>query len=318
MSKLIILSLIIVASLFQVAETQEVIVTGFPLGVGSNVSDTIFDSYNTELQVIAFTLKTNPLAKAVVTGCADGTAFQYNHDSKNPGLAVGRAHSLRDYLIAKFNIDKNQIIVQSTAVKTKGDQYRYASVRIVSDLSEFQSRLISVEQSPPVENRITEIKEITTVVSENMGLQFGAGVTSSPFGGIPIVTTAIAWKKFIFIEGVFGHTLWDDSYLFDDTDLDTRRRASGGLAYIYPLQNIPVGIVGGWLRFEEISSLYNEYVKMSEGPVIGLRITPLEYLSINGVYNPAKHNIADNIISESKSGQFFISANFHIIFGGGK
>ncbi|MEE9554962.1 MAG: hypothetical protein V3W18_11750 [candidate division Zixibacteria bacterium] len=122
----------------------------------------------------------------------------------------------------------------------------------------------------------------------------------------------------IFIEGIVGHTFWDNSFRFDGSSLDTRRRMAGCMASIFPLSNIPVGITGGWLRIEEISQRYNEYVKMSEGPVIGLRATPFDFLSITAVQNTAKHNLAGEIKSRLKNGQFIFSATIHIVFGGGK
>ena len=155
-------------------------------------------------------------------------------------------------------------------------------------------------------------------MSENMGLQLGAGYSSSPFGGMPIISGAITWKRFIFVEGIFGHTIWNDSFKFNDYDLDTRLRMAGGLASVYPLSDVPVGLVGGWIRIEEISQRYYEYVKKSEGPVIGIRITPIEYLSITALQNTAKHNIAGNIKSRLKDNQFLFFATIHILFGGGK
>ena len=299
-------------------QAQEVMVTGFPLGVGINVDRTIFEPYGNELQNIANELNSNPLSFVIVTGCADGIPYQDNHDSQNPGLALGRAHALKDHLISIFNIDNDRIIIQSIASGNSGDQYRFASVRIIDNLSELDDRLRAVEQRPPVENRITEVREITQVFTENMGLQFGTGITTSPFGALPIITGAITWKREVFVEAVLGHTFWNDSYLFDDVDLDTWHRIAGGQAYIYPFDEIPLAIVGGWYRFEEVSRLYNEYVKMSEGPIIGLRYTVLDYLSINGFFNPSKHNFAENIFSESKNGQFLFSVNFHMTLGGGK
>jgi hypothetical protein len=93
---------------------------------------------------------------------------------------------------------------------------------------------------------------------------------------------------------------------------------AGGLAVVYPLSEIPVGIAGGWIRVEEISQKYNEYVRMSEGPVIGLRITPHENLSITVIQNTAKHNIIGNLESRLKNGQFIVFATVNFLFGGGK
>jgi len=308
----------IVVSLLVVAQPQEVVITGFPLGVGGSVDPDFFKPYYPQLHVLTDTLDKYPLAIAVVTGGADGSRFYQNNDSQNPGLAIGRANTLRNLLINRFDVDSNQIVIQSSDVKAKGSPYRYASVRIDWKIANLEARLDTIAKRPPVEKHFTEIKENFSEQSENMGLQLGAGFSSSPFGGIPIITGAITWKRFVFVEGIVGHTFWDNSFRFEGADLDTRRRMAGGLVSIYPLSKIPVGLVGGWIRIEEISQRYNEYVKMSEGPVIGLRVTPVDFLSITAVQNTSKHNIIGDIKSRLKNKQFLLFATVHIVFGGRK
>lgn len=316
--KLVIIVAAFVAFSFAVAPAQEVVITGFPLGIGGDVDPSFFEAYFPQLQALSDTLRNHPLARAIVTGGADGERFHRNHDSQNPGLAIGRAHALRNLLVSRFDIDSSRIFIQSINVKHKGDPYRYASVRITREFADLNARLDTLAERPPVEKRVTEVKEIYQTVPENMGLQLGVGFSSSPFGGIPILSGAITWKRMIFIEGIVGHTFWDNSFRFDGNDLDTRRRMAGALVSIYPLSNIPVGITGGWFRIEEISQRYNEYVKMSEGPVIGLRATPFDFLSITAIQNTAKHNFAGENRSRLKNGQFLFIATIHIVFGGGK
>lgn len=318
MGRSIIIILCFVASLLVAAQSQEVVITGFPLGVGSSIDSSLFVPYYPQLRALTDTLHKYPLALAIVTGGTDGARYYQNNDSQNPGLAIGRAHTLRNLLVSKFAVDSTQIVIQSSDVKAKGGPYRIASIRIGWELANLEARLDTLAQRPSVEKHVTEVKEISRELPENMGLQLGAGFSSSPFGGIPILTGAITWKRFIFIEGVIGHTFWSNSFRFDGSDLDTRRRMAGGLASIYPLTDIPIGLVGGWIRIEEISQRYNEYVKMSEGPVIGLRVTPFDFLSIMGVHNTAKHNIAGDIKSRLRDNQFLFSATIHIVFGGGK
>ena len=318
MSRLIIIVMGFVASFLVVAQPQEVIITGFPLGVGIGVAPSIFEPYYPQLQALTDTLHKYPLARAIVTGAADGARYYQNNDSQNPGLAIGRAHTLRNLLVSEFNVDFTQIVIKSSYVETRGGLYRYASVRIAHELANLEARLDTLAQRPPVEKRVTEVKEIYGEMPENMGLQLGVGFSSSPFGGIPIITGAITWKRFVFIEGVVGHTFWSNSFKFDGVDLATRRRMAGGQVIIYPLTNIPVGIVGGWVRIEEISRSHSKYAKMSEGLVIGLHITPYDFLSIAGVHNPAKHYIAGDDKSKSKNNQFLVSMAIQIVFGGGK
>jgi hypothetical protein len=318
LGKLIIILFGLLMAYSGIGRAQEVIITDFPLGAGIDVDPEFFQPYFPQLQSLADTLQKYPLSLAIVTGGADAARFGNNHDAQNPGLAVGRAQALSNLLAVKFQIDPGRIIIQSSYSPNKGGPYRYAAVRVIHDLSRLEARIDSLEKRPPLETRTTEVREIHKSMSENMGLQLGAGISSSPFGGIPVVTGAVTWKRFVYVEGIVGHSFWDNSYSFEGADLSTRRRIAGGLAIVYPSSKIPVGITGGWLRVEEISQRYNEYVRMSEGPVIGLRITPLDYLSVTAIQNTAKHNIIGDLESSLKNGQFIIFATVHFLFGGGK
>ena len=136
----------------------------------------------------------------------------------------------------------------------------------------------------------------------------------NPAGRLPPRT----WKRFIFVEGIVGHTLWDGTYDYENSSLYTRRRLAGGMVTVYPLPKIPIGATGGWIRIEEISQRYNEYVRMSEGPVIGVVAAPLDYLTITAVQNTAKHNVIGDLKSRLKNGQFLLYATINVTFGGGK
>jgi hypothetical protein len=305
-------------SLASFAASQEVIITDFPMGVGSDANKELFTPYLGKLQSIADTLQKYPLARAIVTGGADGEKYNKNHDAKNPGLALGRAHVLRNLLIDEFKVDSAQIYIQSEDTKAKGSSHRFASVRIISELSTLNERLEALENKPPVEKHFTEVKEITSEYKESLGLQFGAGLSTSPFGGIPIATGAISWKSVLYAEAFAGHSFWNSSFEFEGVDLDTRRRLIGGQIIYFPNENVRLGIVGGWVRIEEISQEYYKFAKLSEGPLLGLRAVPYDFISITGAFNPAKQLIAGDSKSESKNDQFLLTIMFHIAFGGEK
>ncbi len=300
------------------ATSQEVIITDFPIGVGRDVKKELFAPYLGELKAITDTLQKYPLARAIVTGGADGERYKQNNDAKNPGLALGRAHILRNLLIDEFNVDSSQIIIQSTDTKERGGGYRFASVRVINGLSELSKRLEALENKPPMEKHFTEVKEITSEYKESLALQFGVGLSTSPFGGIPIATGAISWKSKLYAEGFAGHSFWNSTFVFKGVDLDTRRRLIGGQLIYYPNEQIPVGFVAGWIRIEEISQEYYNYAKLSEGPLFGLRASPYDFISITGVFNPAKHLIAGDSKSKSKNSQFLLTITAHIAFGGEK
>lgn len=297
---------------------QEVIITDFPVGVGGSIGADFFKPYYEGLKALSDTLHRYPLIRAIITGGADGIQYGENNDAHNPALALGRAHLLRDYLLNEFKIDSTQLVIQSEDVKQIGPYYRYVAVRVDWELAKLDDRLAAVENRPPVEKHFTEVKEITNGIAENLGLQFSLGISTSPFGGIPSAASAISWKQFLYVEGIVGHTFWNNSFRYQSVDLDTKRRLIGGYVIFFPRENLPVGILGGWIRIEEISQEYYEYVRLSDGPMLGLRVLPFEFLSITGAYNPSRHRTAGINKSEPKNGQFMLSAAAHIAFGGKK
>ncbi|MEW6411261.1 MAG: hypothetical protein AB1483_02175 [Candidatus Zixiibacteriota bacterium] len=305
------------------ALSQEVVIYDFPIGVAGSVDQEIFRPYYDGLEAVADTLEKYPLAVAVVTGGADGERYRVNNDAQNPALALGRAHALRDLLMREFGVDSSRIYIRTEDVKEKGPQYRYAAVRIVRVIADVDERVNKLKQQvdtllqrAPVEKHFTEIKEVPVPPKENLGVQFGVGLSSSPFGMIPVASSAFTYKRIIYVEGIVGHTFWNRSFEFEGVDLDTKRRMLGGYAMVFPYEDIPIGAVGGWLRVEEISQDYYEYVKLSEGLVLGLRAMPLDWLSVTAAWNPSKQRVVDRDMSESKNGQFLIFAQAHILFGG--
>ncbi len=304
---------------------QEVFIYDFPLGVAGSVDPEIFKPHYDDLKAIADTLHKYPLVRAVIIGGADGERYRQNNDAKNPSLALGRAHALLNVLATEFDVDSTRFVIRTEDSKMKGGQYRFAGVRIAwefeeldTELSNLRSLVDTLSKRPPVEKHFTEIREVPSEFVESFGLQFSVGMSSSPFGGIPIAGAAVMWQRFIMIEGLVGHTFWDGTYRFGELDFDTRRRLIGGHAIIYPFERVPLGFVGGWLRVEEVAQDYYEYTRLSEGLVLGARISPLEFLSVTAAYNPSKERIASSINSKAKNDQFLIYLTAHIAIGGGK
>ncbi len=323
MIKSIVLMIGCLILLASVASAQEVVITDFPLGVAGSVDQEIFKPYYSQFQAIADTLSRYPLAQAIVSGGADGQSYRQSNDAKNPALALGRAHALRSLLMNEFHIDSSQITLRSEDFKAKGPQYRYASVCVCRDMNDLEARVGSLARvvdtlvsRPPVERHFTEIKEVATPPIENWSLLVSGGVSSSPFGGIPIAQGAVTYKKLVYFEAVVGHTFWKCDYQVQNLALDCRRRLFGGNLIIYPWKEIPIGLLGGWVRIEQISQEYYEYVRLSEGPVFGARFSPLEFISVTGAYNPSKHRLAGQDKSITKNGQFLVSIMAHLSFGG--
>ena len=315
--------IILVVALLTIASStraQEVVVSGFPLGIGRSAPASLFEPYYPQLEALADTLRANPLVLAVVTGSADGTRYRSQNDAKNPSLALGRAHALRDVLVFKFGVDSSQIVIQSEEMNSKGDQFRYAKVRLVWDRAELNDRLneLAKRQPAPIEKHFTEIKEVPGPPLEHMGLKLAAGFSSSPFGGLPIVSGAVTWRRMLFIEAEFGHTFWNGTYRIGNIYLDTKRRMASGYIVCFPFKPTPIGLLAGWTRAEEISQTYHQYVKLSEGPVFGIRFTPFEYLCVTGAYNPSKQRMFGAPDAKMEREQFSLSVVAQVVFGGDK
>ena len=148
----LILSLLVLSLLLPLAlSAQEVVVDGFPYGVGNSIDKDFFKPYYDDLKALVDTLNKYPLTKAVITGRADGKPYADENDAKNPALALGRAHTLRNFLVDNFDIDTTRLFIQSSDVYDLGNPYRYASVRIAWDLHYLNAKIDEVAARPPVE-----------------------------------------------------------------------------------------------------------------------------------------------------------------------
>ena len=318
MTKRKLLLIVLITLLATTVCSQEVILTDFPAGVAGDVDQGLFDSYKSDLQVIADTLTRYPKALAIVTGGADGLRFHRYNDALNPGIALGRAHALRNYLISEMGIDSTQILVQSADYKVSGGQKRYASVRVSMKWLNDDTPTVVAASVGTAAVLPPETTFVRSDLLEHMGLQLGAGLSTSPFGLIPVISGAVTWKRQVYVEAILGYTIWEDEYFFSGTNLNTKNRMSGALISVFPLEDLPVGVVGGWVRIEEISNSYYKYVRLSEGPILGLRATPFENLSVTGVYNPSKERDSGSTLSIYDSDQFMLYATLHVTFGGAK
>ena len=324
MKKSLIGAIALVLFLGGMASSQEVIIREFPLGIGGSVDPSFFDPYKGQLEAVADTLRAYPKAKAIIVGGADGERFRKNHDALNPGLALGRALILRNLLVNNYKVDSLQIVIWSEDSKHYGPAHRYASVRVDREIADIDQRLTVLENRQPIEKVMTEVQPgrdsiIHTEVVENLGLQFGLGVSSSSFGPVPLGSISIFWKNSIYIEGIFGHTFWNEDYNYSGSNLDIKRRIIGGRVIVYPDPDLPIGIVGGWVRSEEIAQPQYLYVRLSEGIDVGLRAELFDFLQITGTYNPSKRRIVGTSgNSEFNDDQFMISAMVFKALGGGK
>lgn len=300
---------------------QELVIDSFPFGYAGSIEDSFFEPYYPELQKIADSLQKYSLLRAVITGSADGMRYNRDMDAKNPSLALGRALTVRGILINKFNVDSTRLEVTAIEVREISDHYRYASIKLDWDLQNVKSQVDELAARPePVIPEPVVVEPVyidsTKTLEDNMGIRLGAGVSTAPFGALPIVTGAIGWKREIYFEAFFGHTFWNRPFTYEGEELDTKRRIAGARIIYFPWEDKRIGFLGGWKRAEQVSELHHEYVKLSEGLLLGVRIEPLSYLSITGMYNPSKHRLIGEDEADAKNGQFKLQVSLFIELGG--
>jgi hypothetical protein len=105
MKRVTLLILTLAIAFSGVALPQEVVIVDFPLGVAGSIDPAIFKPLFPQFQAISDTLAKYPLMRAIVMGGADGEEYYDAHDAKNPSLALGRAHALRNLMIREFKVD---------------------------------------------------------------------------------------------------------------------------------------------------------------------------------------------------------------------
>jgi hypothetical protein len=299
------------------AQAQEVVITDFPLGVGGDIAPDFFEPYYPQLQTVVDTLAAYPLARAVIVGSADGYRYDRDHDAKNPGLSVGRAHALRNLLLDVFGADSSQLVVQSVDVPWEGGRYRSVIVTIDRDLAGLDERLGVMLAPARVDTHTIEVHEVTRVES-GMGLRLAAGASSSPYGVIPIVSAAVHWRQTIIFEAVAGHQLWTDGYMYGTDNLAVWSRTMSLDIIYYPWETRPIGFIGGWTRFEEMSKDYHEYTQLSEGPVLGVTVMPWHWAQIAGMWQPSRNRDISDPESEAKHDQFVLRLTVHTDLGGAR
>lgn len=317
LAKQLLLLAILLIPLGVVSHAQDVVISDFPLGVGGSVDPKLFEPYQAKLQSVADALRDNPSALAIITGGADGEKYQESHDAKNPGLALGRAHVLRRWLIDHFSIDSTRLIVQSLDADAIGSQYRFASIRVVVPPKEKET-IVRIEPAPvttePVAAPVVQVQPPV----EHLGLQIGGGVAVARFGGMPIVSGAITWKQKYYVEAVGGYTFWNGSYESDSLNFSTRRRMAGCNLIVFPFEQTRLGFLVGWVRIEKISREYYKYVRLSEGALFGLRAEPLNWLSVTGAWVPSKERNAFADLADAKNANYMFTVTAHKLFGGAR
>ena len=226
MSRILVYVIGLVALLALPLGAQELVITGFPLGVGATVGEEFFEPHYAQLQSFADVLQAEPSSRVIIVGQADGARYTKDNDAKNPGLSLGRAHALRNVLVSTFQVDPTQIFIQSSDVPVRGHEYRAVGLRIERAQVETEATVIPVVVPAEVEKPVA-IVENTNYFYDQMTLRLGAGVSSGPYGALPMVSGAIIWGRKVSLEFVLGHTFWNQSYEFQGANLETWQRMVG-------------------------------------------------------------------------------------------
>lgn len=259
----------------QARETQvsakKLTISGFPPDTAQAKAFEIFSQHNAEITAFAKELKENPNIKAVITGFADALPYRQSHDAKNTAIALARAEALQAYLLEYHGIPRER---SSTEVRINegvvGAAYRMVTLHFVA-FAVPQPALPPTQ--PPAPPRVdTVVSIVRTSNAAHIGLHVGAGLRSTAFGILPILTPAVSYKQRFSIEAQFGYQLADDTW---DTFSTRGRTASGHLAWnIFGHTNAPwLALVAGYVRTERVNTATGMRLEKREGPEFGLRGT---------------------------------------------
>ncbi|OGC94740.1 MAG: hypothetical protein A2W25_16135 [candidate division Zixibacteria bacterium RBG_16_53_22] len=311
------LGLLILLVAIGAVEAQEVIIRGFPLGAGESVDRQFFKPYLPQLEALAESLNVDPLAEIVVRGSRDAVRYRAGHDAKNAGLSVGRADLVEKILVQRLNADSNRISIETMKEDEEGQEFRYVSVRVVHRFGGLSARLDSLQkQLDSLRNRPLGQQPGAHPLVSDLVIEMTAGLSTTPFGVVPTGTGAFVYKRWLYIQGIVGHTWWDSRSSFAGRRLYTWHRLAGAMITVYPRFSGPVGLSAGWLRHEDISQAYYRYVRMTEGPVLGARVSPYPRVLIGAYYHPLK-KVYGTDRANIRWNQFLVSLSYQLI-GGGK
>jgi len=172
MAKLVLAIVVGLAGIVGNVWSQEVVVSGFPLGVGGSVEPDFFEPYFAELRAIADTLRSDPTASRDCYRQRGRDRIQRRSRRQESRPALGRAHVLRNLLVLDLGVDSARITIETQEIPAVGEMYRFASVRLVREaVPDYDARLDALENRPPVEKHFTEVKEVPAPFIENLGLQ---------------------------------------------------------------------------------------------------------------------------------------------------
>jgi hypothetical protein len=297
---------------------NEVVIRGFPLGAGESLDAGFFAPYDAQLSAMVDSLKADPLAEIVVRGSRDAVRFRTDHDAKNAGLSLGRADVVEKYLVQRLDADSNRIFIETIKEDGQGESYRYISVRLIHRFQSLMARIDSLEQQlASLRDHPVALHQVPPPAPEpkDLVIEMTAGLSASPFGPIPVATGAFVYREWLYIQGLLGHTWWDSRSNFAGARLYTWHRVAGGMIIAYPHFTGPVGLAAGWLRHEDISQSFYRYVRMTEGPIFGARVSPYKRIQLGLYYHPLKR-VYGTDRAKIHSDQFLLSVTYQLIGGG--
>ena len=278
-------------AIFAEAWSQEVVITGFPIGKGMEVLRTDFlKPYYPIFQNIADTLETDPSAEVEIVAMSDGNEYREYNDPLNAALAFSRVNAIIAVLVDKFHIDLNRVTrIKARQVEKRGPQYRLAAVRIVrkergvseieKEIEILSDRIDSIVNCPPSP---TFIRPVANYFLENKtGWGIGFGVSTAEIGtnngdritqgvGVPIIKALLCYDKTIYLSAEAGHSLIGRTRAVNGRNEKTYSQLIGVHLVIYPCKKSPIGFVVGGIQHENITKKAEKTLRFSRGAEAGI------------------------------------------------
>lgn len=269
----------------QTQDTLRVVMSGFPLGIGSNVKDDFYKPYADQLRKFWPILKENPYAHLVSIGCVDANEYLTNNDAKNGGLSTKRSNYGKFTMVEYFGIDPTRISTETEEARDTGAYYRSCTIEL---------RFYPHDEEIRDEYRKTDTVVVinTTHSFDSSGydlfsLRFAIGAAYKKFGGIPTGTVGLAYKNKVMVSLAGGTTLWTRPYETERYDY----RAFNW--YISPQVTFFLsprfGLTFGYAWSEKLDRSQDQYLEMVRGPIAGATFRPFKKwpgFELYGNYSP--------------------------------
>ena len=287
-------------------EAQEFIIYGYPPNVGYSIDPSFYEKFHDTFKQVADALRADSTLVAFVWGEADSLKYPNSHDTHNAGIAVSRAHSVRDVLVYNFECDSTRVFVQSMESRKKGGKYRSVTIVLqkVAFGPENPKRDTVIHEI--IRERINNIYDSTYILVDNFGFTIGAGVSSARYRTLPEAFIGIDWKRQLQLEFQGGIGVTTSDYAWEGETLTNRNVLYSMALTAYPWKTVGLGLTAGIQGEEDIAQQKSFYTRRCRQFLLGARMDVYKNIDIGVYWTPGYER------NEGKENAVWVNNQFRV------